>query len=251
MIQSLPQTTCTAAQREQYYRDGYIDPFQLIPSGDMEGIRRRIDDEVLTTSGPNPRAHGARIHCRHLDHRFLLELCRTPALAACARGLLGDDVMIWSSNFWLKPPGGAPVPWHQDIDYWPINPQVNVTCWIAIDPTSRENGCLQVIPRSHRQRFAHAVVAGQMLDREAAFDAAALAAPVALELAPGACVLFNERILHHSAANRSAQRRMGLGVRLSVPFVQVDQDGDLFYPAHRCVMLCGSDRFGLNRMLDA
>jgi ectoine hydroxylase-related dioxygenase (phytanoyl-CoA dioxygenase family) len=241
----------TRGQVLEYYRDGYLGPIMVVPPEDMEQIRRRIDLEVFSSAGPNPNQHGSRIHCRHLDHPFLMDLLRAPVLIDIARSLLGDDVMVWSSNFWVKPPGGTAVPWHQDIDYWPLNPQLNITLWLAIDPTSRENGCLQVIPTSHRSRYEHRQVAGQMLDREAQFASDGLPAPVPLEMQPGECVLFNERILHHSAPNVSSQRRTGLGIRLTAPFVHVDQDGPVLYPAHRCVMLTGKDRFGLNRLLEA
>jgi ectoine hydroxylase-related dioxygenase (phytanoyl-CoA dioxygenase family) len=158
--------------------------------------------------------------------------------------------MLWSGSFWSKPPGGAAVPWHQDIEYWAINPPLNVTVWLAIDPATRANGCLQVIPGSHRQRFEHRPVAGQMLDQEAQVALADLPEPVALELDAGQFAVFNERLLHHSAPNASPHRRLGLVLRLSAPFVRVDHDRPPLFPGHRCVMLCGQDRFGLNRMAE-
>ena len=69
-----------------------------------------------------------------------------------------------------------------------------------------------------------------------------------MELAPGEFFLFTERLLHHSAPNRSDKRRLGLAVRVTLPMVMVDHD-DLF-KGHANVVLRGQDRFGLNRLVD-
>ena len=57
-----------------------------------------------------------------------------------------------------KPGGdGMEVPWHQDGQYWPIRPLATCTAWIALDDSTPENGCLKIIPGSHKSRrlFAH------------------------------------------------------------------------------------------------
>ena len=59
-----------------------------------------------------------------------------PAIIDRIAGLLGPDIVVWTTNFWLKEPGGAEIPWHQDINFWPIEPPVNVSAWIAIDEVS-------------------------------------------------------------------------------------------------------------------
>jgi ectoine hydroxylase-related dioxygenase (phytanoyl-CoA dioxygenase family) len=244
-MESLTSADMSPVKILRYYEDGYLSPLTAVPVGRMDDMRRRIDAEVFGTPGPRVDSEHA---CRYLDHPFLLELCRSPALVAVGRRLLGDDVMLWSGSFWNKPPGGAAVPWHQDIEYWSINPPLNVTVWLAIDPATRANGCLQVIPGSHGQRFEHRRVAGQMLDQEAQVSHADLPEPVHLELEAGQFAVFNERLLHHSAPNTSPHRRLGLVLRLTTPFVRVDSDRPPLFPGHRCVMVCGEDRFGLNRM---
>ena len=70
---------------------------------------------------------------------------------------LGPDIALWSSHFICKPPGhGRAAPWHEDSNYWRgmLEPQEVITVWLAIDESSRENGCMRVIPGSHGHGFS-------------------------------------------------------------------------------------------------
>ena len=237
----------STAQIDRYYQDGFIPAFTIIPPEDMAIVRKRIEDEVLSSDGPNPNS---RLHCRHLDHEFLRELCRSPNLIAAASQLMGTDLQVWSTNFWLKEPGGTAVPWHQDIDYWPLNPPLNLTMWIAIDSVDEENSCVQVIPGSHRRSYEHKSVSGQMLGKEAQFDPAQEPDPVLLQLKPGQAAIFNERLLHYSTPNSSQRRRLGFGVRIIPPFVAVDHDEPPLFEGHQVMHLHGADPFARNRVLN-
>jgi ectoine hydroxylase-related dioxygenase (phytanoyl-CoA dioxygenase family) len=131
--------------------------------------------------------------------------------------LIGEDVILWGCHVFCKPGGtGYETPWHQDGHYWPIRPLATCTVWIALDRSDRENGCLQVIPGSHRDRtlLDHAtedredLVLSQRADE--AFDAASA---VALELEPGQMSLHDVYMLHGADANRSPRRRAGVALR--------------------------------------
>ncbi len=65
--------------------------------------------------------------------------------------ILGPDIALWSSHFLCKPPGnGKRVPWHEDSFYWRgrLDPMEVCTVWLAIDPSIKINGCMNVIPRT-------------------------------------------------------------------------------------------------------
>jgi hypothetical protein len=71
--------------------------------------------------------------------------------------VIGDDVILWGCHVFCKPAHeGYETPWHQDGHYWPIRPLANCTVWVALEPSTLDNGCLRVIPRSHRDRVLHA-----------------------------------------------------------------------------------------------
>jgi len=74
-----------------------------------------------------------------------------PAIAVVAGQLLRGPVRFWHDQLFCKPARhGGVVAWHQDYSYWTrTRPIGHLTCWIGLDDTTRDNGCLQYIPGSH------------------------------------------------------------------------------------------------------
>src|SRR5947209_10160766 len=65
--------------------------------------------------------------------------------------LLGPDILCWGSGFFIKNPhDAARVTWHQDSTYWGLSKPDIVTAWVALTFSTRENGCMHVIPGTHR-----------------------------------------------------------------------------------------------------
>ena len=90
-------------------------------------------------------------------HRAFLDLAMDPQIVDLVSGVLGDDIILWGCHIFCKPAGdGFETPWHQDGHYWPIRPLANCTVWLALEPSTKANGCLRVIPRSHQAKVLHA-----------------------------------------------------------------------------------------------
>ena len=65
--------------------------------------------------------------------------------------VLVPDIALFASGYNAKPPyQGLPVLWHQDAAYWPLEPMDVITVWLALDDSGPTNGCVRVIPGSHR-----------------------------------------------------------------------------------------------------
>jgi len=224
--------------------NGYLGPYAAMTPAEMTPVREAIEANVLNTDGPNPRRP---MQSRHMDNAAVYDLASHPAIIERIAGLLGPDVVVWTTNFWLKEPGGAEIPWHQDINFWPIEPPVNVSAWVAIDEVTVENACVQVIPGSHRQFLQHSRAPAEMAIAEMvdpnAYDAGTA---VNMELKPGEFFLFSERLLHASSKNTSDRRRLGLSIRITVPFVHIFQDSHL-HPGHTAILAKGKDVMGFNR----
>lgn len=234
----------TREQVKQFHQQGFLGPFALFPPETMDAYRDQIVNQVLTTDGP-----AGQPQSRHLDHRCVYELCTHPAIMERMAGLYGPDLILWRSHFFSKEPGGAEIPWHQDAHYWPLEPAINISAWLALDPATVDNSCVQIIPGSHKTIVPTTKTPngmndsfGEMADPKF-FDAAQA---VNMELQPGEFFLFNESTLHHSEPNRSRQRRMGLAVRVTVPFVVVDHSR--LFPDHRVMVARGQDYMGFNRV---
>lgn len=237
------------AEIETFRTQGFVGPFTAFEAHEMERFRRIIDSRVLTT--PTPYCpFGLRV--RHLDSRTVFELCSAPPIVGRMTSLYGPNLVLWNSNLFNKPPAELDrpeeYPWHQDHYNWNIEPVVNVSAWLAIGPATVENGCVEVIPGSHRQIIPAVRDTDPRLSLRfggVASDPAFVdeTKKVALPLEPGQFFLFNERLLHHSNPNRTSENRLGLAIRATLPFVKVSEP----FP---CIMLSGEDDVGFNRYVD-
>jgi len=235
----------TLNMAQAYRAQGFVGPVTLWSPAEATALAGRIEGELMNSQGPARQWQQSR----HLDTALGWELCSHPNMIAAMREILGPHLVLWRSNFFNKEPGACAIPWHQDANYWPLEPAINITAWIAFDRVDRENACVQLIPGSQKLTVPHVrapedVDFGEMADPAYVDPSTA----VHMELEPGQCVIFTERCLHHSEVNRSNRRRMGLAVRVTVPIAQVDHDR--LFPGHACMLLSGEDYMGLNRMTD-
>jgi ectoine hydroxylase-related dioxygenase (phytanoyl-CoA dioxygenase family) len=230
------------AEIAEFEEQGFIGPYTLCSPEEMQRLHPLIDEAVERKSAPFRRD---KWESRHQDCRVFYDICASPGIVGRISSLLGPDIVLWNSVVFNKMPGGREVPWHQDRDFLLLDPNVNCSAWLAIDDATPENGGLQFIPRSHGQQVPHVprVRANQFnaradlahVDRSKAVD---------MPLRAGQFVIFHKDALHHSAANLSLKRRMGLVVRLTVPGVKVNTAG--LFSGHQVYVVRGEDRFGLN-----
>ena len=137
-----------------------------------------------------------------------------PAYLVPASQLLGGAVRFWHDQLFVKPPHyGGVVAWHQDYSYWTrTQPMAHLSCWIGLDDSTRENGCVHYVPGSHRWNLlpitglANDMNAIQSLltdEQKNEFK------PVAVELKAGECSFHHPLMVHGSYENRSNQSRSG------------------------------------------
>lgn len=243
----------TAKEVERYHLDGYLGPYTLFSPEEMADLRARIDyalhpdreSERLPSmiNALNPAMR--RGFGRHHDHPFLFDMANSSAIKDRVTSIMGDDLLLWRTMFFSKEPGGKLIPWHQDYDGWLIEPMLVTSAWLAIDEATRENGCVELIPGSHRKISPLVpspldVMDGfpQMADPDSFDDAGA----VAMELKPGQFFLFNERTLHRSKPNATAKRRLGMAMRYIPTLVRV------LDPDDQPILISGEDRLRFNRL---
>ncbi|MEX0775462.1 MAG: phytanoyl-CoA dioxygenase family protein [Phycisphaeraceae bacterium] len=237
----------SATELARFRKEGYLGPYQALSQQEMADLRRHIEEDVLTKDGPNPRS---RNQSRHMDCPRIADLACHPAIIQRMAGLYGPDLIMWATNFFNKEPGGCEIPWHQDLSYWPLEPLINISAWIAIDRVTIENSAVQIIPGSHKSVYPttkspDGMAFSSMTDL-AHVDASKL---INMELEPGEFFLFNEKLLHHSEPNRSDKRRMGMSVRVTLPIVKIEQDIPPLHPGHCAMLARGKDYMGLNRLM--
>lgn len=174
-------------------------------------------------------AHVAWLQARHPERRpemlsnelvaddpFWVRLVSDPRLLDVAEQFIGPDIALFASHYICKPAhDGQPVLWHQDAAYWPLQPMEVVSLWLAVDDSGPDNGCLRVVPGSHRgavHGLRRREDVANVLSSEVAVDVdEALAVDVVVPR--GGVSVHHPGIVHGSRANTSPRRRCGLTIR--------------------------------------
>ena len=139
------------------------------------------------------------------------EVATSPAMLDRVEALIGRDLSFHHSKMNLKlPGGGAEIGWHQDYVFFPHTNYDLLACGIALDAATEANGCMMVVPGSHRapllcHRDEDGEFIGRIVDTNIADDWADQA--VRVELQPGDMSIHHCRTIHGSAANLSTERR--------------------------------------------
>ncbi|MEM7544825.1 MAG: phytanoyl-CoA dioxygenase family protein [Pseudomonadota bacterium] len=211
----------TAEEVETYRRDGIVVPSFRLPQARMNALVAELDRVIADNPGVRPE----KLISIHLEDgaegvkgaAAFLDLARDPDILDLVESAIGPDIALWGCHMFCKAAGnGLEVPWHQDGHYWPIRPLATCTVWIALERSDPENGCLRVVPGSHRDQVLHDHMKedGDLALSEkinmSAFDEAD-AMDVVLE--PGQMSLHDVYMIHGSNANRSPRRRAGLAIR--------------------------------------
>jgi len=184
----------------------------------------------------------------HFEHPELFEWLLADEVLDFVEAFIGPDIALWSSHFISKPPGdGRRVPWHEDSAYWAprLSEQEVLTVWLAIDDSTRANGCMRVVSDTHSHGFSdYEPVDSQthVFGREIVPEQVDQTRVVDLELKAGQCHIHHAKIVHGSNPNTSTQRRCGYTMRYMPTWVEVL--GDHPQLKHAVYLARGEDRAG-------
>lgn len=215
----------TPEQVAHYREFGYVSGIRLLDEGQVETLREELARltsrehpghslfyEFHSNESANPdtvlfHALGAwRIEPGFHD------LLWNPRFVRAAEQLLGGPVRFWHDQLFSKPAKhGGVVAWHQDYSYWTrTKPLAHLTCWIGLDDSTIENGCLHYVPRSHTWPLLPITgLAGNMDEVRTVLNEEQLAAfrPVPIELKKGEASFHHALLMHGSYENRSDRPR--------------------------------------------
>jgi len=153
-------------------------------------------------------------------------LCTDGPQVAALTQLIGPDVALTHNQILWKLPDGpdshSDIPFHQDNGYGELAPFTDVTVWIALTDTDEGNGCLWIVPGSHRLGLLdHAMAEVNPFLREAGSGAGA----VPLPMSAGEAVAFSGLTVHGSGPNRTAAERVGFYARYCEPATRMVSEG--------------------------
>lgn len=178
--------------------------------GRSTGSRVQIVKPEHEISTPEQREFAVRKIYDFVDHEPRLQqiACKESILKAMAK-LLGEHPKLVQDQALLKPPfGGGEKPWHQDMAYGALAFERQVIgIWIALDEAGIDNGCMHVIPSSHREGGVphYAVRDWQLCD-----ESVNVAGDVVVPLKPGGALIFYGLLHHGTPPNFSEKRRRAL-----------------------------------------
>lgn len=204
-----------------YHRDGFVILRQLFDGAEIALLRRTAlaDRELDKHSFSRADGEGGAVRLsvwNHPGNNIYGMYARCRRLVDSAEKLLAGEVYHYHSKMILKDPkvGGAWT-WHQDYGYWyhfavlyPLLTSVS----IAVDPSTKTNGCLQVIKGSHLMGRIDHTLSGEQAgaDMERVNEALKRLELVYCEMEPGDAMFFDCNLLHRSDQNRSDQPRWSL-----------------------------------------
>ncbi len=208
---------------EDFVREGYVVVEDLV---EVEVRQRLLDDADGFLDGSYPVSNlpddgeVLAVHFPHWVSPVAMDLVRHPGVVDVLSRITGAHLPEWDgavkcmqSMLFFKPPGLQGQAWHQDERFIPTRDRSLVGAWIALDDATEENGCLWVLPGSHRTgRLWPTRDHGRPdefdpTDEAHGFDDSA---SVPVEVRAGAVVFFNGYLLHRSFRNRSAMTRRAL-----------------------------------------
>ena len=203
----------TSSQIEHYRHHGWVAPVDVMPEDEAAALLAAFEAAEAAHPGD---LHAEHRNNAHLVLKFLADVVIDPRIVESVAALVGSDLALWSTVLFVKEPASSAfVSWHQDAHYMGLEPEDFVTAWLALTPSTRQSGCVSVIPGSHRRRFAHTDRFGDdnILTRGQEVDEIDPATTVHLELRPGQMSLHHPRLVHGSQPNRSDHRRVGLALQ--------------------------------------
>ena len=199
---------------ERYKTDGVLFPIGVLSETETRGYRDQLEAVAASCRGGSRR----RFDNLHLFFPWAYRLATNEALLDAVESLLGPELVVDGTLVFYKPPHDSSyASWHQDSVYsgWHLTP--SVSAWIALTPSERSNGCMRVIPGSHRDGLLEHdnVDDPDLLNRrgERLRDGVDESQAVDVVLQPGEMSLHHTNLVHGSNANGSNAPRVGFIVR--------------------------------------
>lgn len=232
-------------QVEAFHRDGYLagvqmlDPAQVdLLCSELAGLMQPSDPshelfhEYHSNESGNPNTILFHALGAWRTGPAFHDVLWSPAFLMAASQLLDGPVRFWHDQLFCKPAHhGGVVAWHQDYSYWTrTKPMAHLTCWIALDDSTRDNGCLYYVPGSHQWDLLpktgladdmDGIVTVLSPEQQAAFR------PVPIEMKRGQCSFHHPLLVHGSYENRSDRPRRATLVNAFRDGVRSESDESL------------------------
>jgi hypothetical protein len=198
----------------RYGRDGYLFPLPVFTELEAAGWAATVLElaRLGVPGHDHPWTQKSYLLLPTLD-----ALIRDRRLTDVVAAVLGDDLLVLSADLFVKPGGShRRITWHQDVNFWQLEPLEVLTAWVALTPATRENGGMRYVAGGHHGRVVHAEHPdpGNMLSRGQEIAVAVdERGAVDVALRPGQVSFHHALTPHASGPNLTDAPRIGFAVR--------------------------------------
>ncbi|MER7518592.1 phytanoyl-CoA dioxygenase family protein [Streptomyces sp. NPDC126499] len=209
----------TADQKAAFDRDGFLFPVDVLSAGEAAELASQVENHIresrlvggiVSTFAAAPKVH--------VLQPWAERLVRDPRLLDIARSMLGPDLLVWSTNIFVKNPGEqVDYAWHQDALTYDLErgTRGGVRVWLALTDTGPENGTLRYAAGTHREGvFRHVRTAAESATRvgdEVDVDVTGCELHDVV-LSAGQCSLHDMLVVHGSGGNSTERPRIAFAI---------------------------------------
>lgn len=240
----------TAEQVASFHHNGFLYPIPALSPDETAyflGGVERLEAELgcpVAEADVKWRSHG------YAHSPWFNELVRHPGILDAVEDVIGPDILVWTSTFFIKEPGSKTfAAWHQDGAFFGLEPNEQVCAWVALTDASREAGCMEMLSSRGAPRMLHHEAMGikNSINRagQTIVEPFDKRHPTAMALKAGEFSLHHELAVHRSAPNHAAHRRVGIGLNYVPPHVRVNSPVRL-----KAMLVRGEDRYGNFALID-
>lgn len=299
---SVPRFAFSAQELADFHENGWAGPFTLYQPEEMEEAFKRLRPQLLDVRKAIYKADEAvsgvtnlSNYDRHFDVPFLADhICR-PEIVDRVGSIVGRDILCWRTEFFPKYPGDEGTDWHQAGTFanvaaskkpqieWPegSNGRGTLTVWTAFTESTVENGCMQIIPGSHKtiyydetKKMEYDATRINKMDKDGVkrgffgYDYRQLqvdpdwrpdeSKAVSLVMRPGQFIIFWSTLLHasHPHSGKTNKMRLGFAARYVPSSVRVypysstldEFGGKANLENYGVVLVSGEDKLGQNKI---
>ena len=225
----------------RYRGDGFVSPVPVLTGTEVRTFRAGLE--------AFERRKGAKMDFPERSKTYLLfdwadSIVHHPEVLDAVEDLIGPDILVYHLTMHIKEPQtDHHVVWHQDDDYFHLTPAEHVTAWVALSEADGESGCMRMVPGAHKEgliahvedpRPEHLIRLGKGIHGRFGPDDG-----VPVPVPAGSMSLHHTHTPHCSGPNRSADRRIGVGVSYIPAHVRPQTT-----PCSSALLVRGEDRFG-------
>jgi phytanoyl-CoA hydroxylase len=225
----------TEEMLKQYDEQGYMIFEHLFDEEEMKELTRRIDvldaeseerlRKIMGQQDGISRANQINFTSHlHRQDSYIERFVSSEKFVRITTSILGPDVKLyWNQSVYKRPEADRDFPWHQDNGYVPTDPVHYVTCWLALEDSTIENGCIWIQPGTHKLGFV------EHRKTDAGWQCYFGDDPgIPVPLKQGSMVVFHSLLFHRSTPNLSNTTRKGYVIQYSVDGAKNPVSGKVF-----------------------